>query len=411
MQIIITGIHQRTTPVALRERIAFDVTQRAAALANLRPQVAEAWLLSTCNRVEICALVDDAADPAFLTQFLATWHHLDVADLAPHLYHYSNAEAVRHLFRLAAGLDSMVLGEQQILGQIKDAIHAAEAAGTLGPNLHRLTESALAAGKLVRTETGIARLNLSVVSVAIDLARQTSGALADQHILILGAGHMAELTLKHLHGVASKITILSRTPARAATLAARYGVASAPLADLAAHVATSDVVFSCTSSAEIVITAAQVAHAVAQRTHPLVLLDVAVPRDIEPAVAALPHVVLFDVDGMQAICTANRTTRAAEVDAAEIVVGGEVNKFLAWWTSQRIVPTIRALREHAETIRAAELERTLARLSHLGPNEQAAIGALSAAIVNKLLHQPISALKNPEHGDEMSRALHMLFQL
>lgn len=411
MQLVITGIHQRTTPVAVREQLAFDQESMAAALHALREQVIEACILSTCNRVEIYAVLDDNADPASLARFLGDWHALDFDALAPHVYTYVDGEAVRHLFRLAAGLDSMVLGEEQIMGQIRGAMQAAVEALALGPTLRRLIDGALAAGKLVRTKTGIARLNLSVVSVAVDIARRAGGTLHDRHVLIIGAGRMAELALKHLHAQAGGVTVISRTDTRAAALAERFGAHSAPFAELETCLATCDVVLSCTSAPGLVVNAAQLEPIVSKRETSLVLLDLAVPRDIDPQTAALPNTILFDVDAMQAICDANRKTRAGEVDAAEELVCGEVEKFMLWWTNQKIVPTIKALRERAEEIRTAELERTLARLPNLAPNEQAVIGALSAAIVNKLLHMPIASLKNPQHADELAVAVQRLFQL
>ncbi|KAB8140206.1 glutamyl-tRNA reductase [Chloroflexia bacterium SDU3-3] len=408
MQLVITGIHQRTTPVALREQLAFADADLPAALQALREQAIEACVLSTCNRVEIYATMEDDADPQALAHFLADWHHVDRATVLPHTTTLVGEAAVQHVFRLAAGLDSMVLGEEQITSQIRSAVQAASDAGALGAHLRRMIDNALTAGKLVRTNTGIARLNLSVVSVAVDLARQRFGTLAGRRVLVVGAGRMAELAIKHLHGIAH-VTVANRTAARAEALAQRYGVQSAPYAALPQLLAAHDVAICCTSAPDVVLTAAQVAEAAAHS--PQVLLDLAVPRDIDPAAIALENVTLFDVDHMQAICASNREARAAEVSAAEDVVRGEVAKFMDWWATQRIVPTIRALRERAEAIRAAELERTLARLPNLGPSEQAAISALSAAIVNKLLHSPITSLKNPSEADELAHAVQRLFQL
>lgn len=411
MQLVTTGIHQRTAHVELRERLAFDDATLGAALRELRLFTSEACILSTCNRVEVFALMDDEADPSELALFFADWHHLDANVIAPHLFVKTGEDAVRHMFRLAAGLDSMVIGEEQILGQIRTALQAATDADALGPHLRRMIESALAAGKLARTKTNIARLNLSVVSVAVDLAHQSVGTFDQKRVLVVGAGRMAELAIKHLHGVVAELTVTNRTACRAAVLAERYGVQHAPFEQLATLLHQHDIVVSCTASPGPVFHVEQIAQAAAGRAHPLVLLDLAVPRDIDPEAAALPNVLLFDVDAMQAISAANRAARAAEIGTAEALVCIEVEKFMAWWASQRIVPTIRALRERAEEIRAAEVQRTLARLPHLGPSEQAAIGALSAAIVNKLLHTPIASLKNPHDSDDLVMAVQRLFQL
>ncbi len=412
MQLIVTGIHQRTASVALREQLAFNPATIEAALGSLQQYVDEGLIISTCNRVEVYGILLGTPDATAVQRFIADWHQVDAAEIAPHLYTYTGADAVQHLFRLASGLDSMVLGEEQIMGQLKVAMNVAAVARTLGPLMRRLLDSALATGKLTRTKTGIARLNLSVVSVALDLARQVIGGLSDHRVLVIGAGRMAELALKHLHGGAThSVTVINRTDERAVELAARYGVDAAPYATLEALLAEHDVVLSATASPEPIIDAAMVQRARANNDRQMILLDLAVPRDVSPDVALLPNVKLFDVDSMQAISAANRAARTAEVGVAEQLIQYEADKFMAWWSSQQVVPTIRALRERAEAIRTSELQRTLSRLSHLSPHEQEAIGALSAAIINKLLHQPIATLKDPRKGNELSAVVQQLFQL
>lgn len=413
MQLIITGVHQRTTPITLRERLAFPTATLPEALGALRSFVGEGLIISTCNRVEIYGIVgsEEHADQT-LRRFLAGYKGLAPDDLAPYTFTYSGADAVRHLFRLAAGLDSMVLGEEQILGQLRGAVAAAEEQGLLGNMLHRLTQSALAAGKLVRTQTGIARARLSVVSVALDLARQRVGDLAGQRVLIVGAGRMAELALKHLEDERPRaLSIINRSPERAQALAERFGARAWQCDELETALRAHDVVISCTAAPNVVIEPGLVARAMAGRAAPLLLLDLAVPRDVAREVAALPDVTLFDVDDMQAVSEQNRAARAAEISRAEALVEAEQDRFMEWWATQQVIPTIRALRERAEAIRAAELERALARMPELSEREQAAISALSAAIVNKLLHQPITVLKDPESGTQMAQAVQTLFQL
>jgi glutamyl-tRNA reductase len=357
-------------------------------------------------------MVADGEGEGALLRFLADSHHVALEELVPHLYIHTGADAVRHLFRLAAGLDSMVLGEDQIQVQLKSALAEARAAGVAGQLTTRLLESALAVGKLVRTQTGIARSHLSVVSVALDIARDALGDLASRRVLVVGAGRMAELALKHLRGAAAEsIGVANRTFERAQELAAAYDAAARPFEQLEQAVAEADVVVSCTAAPYIVFSAEMVARARAGREAPLVLLDLAVPRDVDPRAADLPGVRLVGVDDMRAICEANRAARAAEVASAERLVAVEVARFMDWLAMQQVVPTIRALRERAEAIRTAELERTLARLPDLSPREQEAIGALSAAIVNKLLHQPIATLKNPDSGDRMAQVVQQLFRL
>lgn len=408
MQLITIGVHQRTAPVVVRERLAFSDASLPDALRALGQRAAEGMLISTCNRVEVYGM---ASSDQALRRFLAEWHQLAPEDLAPHLYTLAGADAVRHLFRLAAGLDSMVLGEDQIMGQLRAAHAAAQAAGTAGQMLNRLLNSALAAGKLVRTQTGLARNHLSTISVALDIARETPGGLAGRSVLIVGAGRMAELALKHLRGDAPRaLGVVGRTPARAQALAAAYAATAWPAERLEAALAQADVVLSCTSAPETVISAGAVARALGGRPG-MLLLDLAVPRDIDRQATAIPGVSLFDIDDMRAICDANRAARAAEVAGAEALVEGEVAKFMEWWAAQEVVPTIRALRERAEAIRQAEIERTLAKLPELSPREQDAIQALSTAIINKLLHQPIAALKSAGSGQQLAQAVQQLFQL
>jgi glutamyl-tRNA reductase len=411
-QLVIIGTHQRICPIAMRERLAFDAANIQPALRMLRDYADEGFIVSTCNRVEVGGLVAGHGCEQELLRFLGDCHRVAIEELAPHLYIYTGAEAVRHLFRLAAGLDSMVLGEDQIQVQLKSALAEARAAGAAGPLVDRLLQSALAAGKLVRSQTGIARSHLSIVSVALDLARQTSGGLAGRRVLVLGAGRMAELALKHLRDDAPEaIVIVNRTFERAQALADAYSVTAQPSEQLAQAIREADVVLSCTAASEIVIGAELVAQARAGRRAPLLLLDLAVPRDVDPAVAELPGVRLSGVDDLRTICEANRAARATEIASAEELVGAEVAKFVEWWATQEVVPTIRALRERAEAIRTAELQRTLSKLPDLSPREQAAIGALSAAIVNKLLHQPIARLKDPEAGGQLAQVIQHLFQL
>ncbi|HEY7599957.1 MAG TPA: glutamyl-tRNA reductase, partial [Candidatus Limnocylindrales bacterium] len=304
-QLVIIGTHQRICPVAVRERLAFGAATIQPALQALRDYADEGFIVSTCNRVEVGGLVAGAGCEQELLRFLADRHHVAIEELAPHLYIYTGPEAVRHLFRLSAGLDSMVLGEDQIQVQLKSALAEARAAGAAGPLVDRLLQSALAAGKLVRSQTGIARSHLSVVSVALDLARQTYSSLAGQRVLVLGAGRMAELALKHLRDDAPEsIVVANRTFERAQALAETYGVTAQPFEQLARTIGETDVVVSCTAAPEVVIGAELVAQARAGTDAPLLLLDLAVPRDVDPAVAELPGVQLIGVDDMRAICEA-----------------------------------------------------------------------------------------------------------
>jgi len=412
VQLIIVGAHQRTAPVAIREQMAFTEAGLALALQALGQSAAEGFIISTCNRVEIYALLPVGDQGRTLRQFLADQHGLPLEALAPHLYTLVGDDAVRHLFRVAAGLDSMALGEDQIMSQIKAAFTAAQTAGSLGPMTYRLIQAALATGKLVRSDTQLARAQLSVVSVALYLARQTLQSFSNQHVVIIGAGRTAELALKHLKSEPTRsVTLVSRTFERATLLAERYGTQAAPADALASVLTSSDLVISCTSAPDVIISTALATAVHSERaSRPWMLLDLAVPRDIERRVGVLPNVYLHDVDDMQAICDANRSARAAEVSSAEAIVEAEVAKWTAWWASQEVLPTIRALRAHAESIRVVELERVLARLNLTSQQEQA-VAALTSAIVNKLLHHPMAALKTTGGGDQLAQATKLLFSL
>jgi len=397
----------------VRERLAFGAEMIREALLALRQYTDEGFIISTCNRVEVGGLVADGPDgEQALLRFLADWHKVPLDHLAPHLYTFSGADAVQHLFRLASGLDSTVLGEDQVMGQLKTALADAQAAGVTGQHVNRLLHGALSTGKLVRTRTEIARSHLSTVSVALDIAREELGDLRRRHVLIVGAGKIAELALKHLSGQPPRsVVVINRTFARARALAESYGVQALPFEQLEQALRDADLVVTCSASPEVVIGAELVERARQGLVAPLLLLDQAVPRDIDERVKQLPNARLFDIDDIRAICDANRATRAAEVAGAEALVADEVAKFMEWWAAQEVVPTIRALRERAETIRQAEIERTLAKLPDLSPRQQDAIHALSAAIVNKLLHQPITSMKDPDSGGQLARVVQQLFQL
>jgi glutamyl-tRNA reductase len=297
------------------------------------------------------------------------------------------------------------------MGQLTGALGAAHAAGSNGTVLHRLLHNALTAGKLVRSNTGISHNHLSVVSIALDMAEQMLGSLADRRCLIVGAGHTADLALKHLRARdVRNIAITNRTPTRATALADRYDARVWPFEALGAALAASDVVVSCTSAPTTVIDAPLLQRALDQCDRELLLLDLAVPRDIDPRAGAVPGARLIDIDDMRAVAESNRAARAAEAARADTLVAGEVARFEEWFAAQRVTPTIRALRERAESIRAAEVQRTLSKCPALSPHEQQAIEALSTALVNKLLHHPIAALK--QTGDDgVAQLVHQLFNL
>jgi glutamyl-tRNA reductase len=414
MPIIVVGVNQHTASVAVREQLAVSPEAVPGALAAVRTRAAEGFLLSTCNRVEAYAVVEEAAaGAAHLQRVLAARSRLSPSLLGSYGYVHTDTAAVRHLFAVAAGLDSLIVGEDQILAQIKAALETSRAADALGPVLDRLGQRALTAGKQVRSATAISRRHLSVVSVALRLATQQVGDLREQRVLIVGGGQTAELALKHLsRRPPALLTVINRTAARAVALAARYRAEAQPWLALESAVAEADVVVSCTRSSEPVLSSGMVARAVAHRPHHrLLLLDLAVPRDVDPACAVVPGVTLYDLDRLQTISADNRQQRAAEIVRAEVIISEAVEQFLAWWRTRAVVPAIVSLRAQAQAIRDAEVARTLARLPDLTPAETAAVRYLAAALVNKLLHTPMTALKSAPNAAELIVAAQQLFGL
>jgi glutamyl-tRNA reductase len=412
-ELVAVGLNAQTAPVDVRERLAVTPDALPAVYAGLRALAGESLVLSTCNRVEVFALLDAGSTPGDLVGYLLGRVGDDGADLLPYLYSYTDRAAVRHLFRVAAGLDSMVLGEDQILAQVKTALDGARAAGGVGPVLHRHGQEAITSGKAVRTSTAISRHHLSVVSTALRLAVEQGFDWRDRTVLLVGAGRTGELACKHLAGrPPARLLITNRTPERATALAAHYNAEAVPWAARAAALAAADLVICCTGAPDPVLDQGMIAATLAARPdRPLLALDLAVPRDVDSHAAHLPGFHLIDVDHLEAICATNRRHRAGEIAAADALIAEGVARFLAWWQARGVAPTVTALRVHAEAIRDAEVARTLARLSHLTPDDAAAVRYLADALVNKLLHAPVTALKAAPDGPDLAGAVQQLFGL
>lgn len=415
MQLLAVGLDHHRAPLALRERIAVTGDRIVEALAHLRARVSEGFVLSTCNRTEYYAVVGHAeTGTVALAEALRAGSGVTEDEIEPYLEVHAHEAAVRHLFRVAAGLESMVPGEDQILAQIKGAVDRAGKLGVLGATTHRLGASALASGKRVRAGTGIARHSLSIVSVALQMATDALGSLQGRRVLVLGAGATAELALKQLAGRnVSSITVTSRTPERMLALAQSYGAATTPWDARAAAIADADIVLCCTSAPSIVISADDVAAALAPRGTelPLAILDLAVPRDVSPAAGELAGVQLWDIDDLQAICDENRARRAGELTRAEAITEREVERFMTWWTARELAPTISALVRRAESIRDAELARLLPRLGSRDARDEELLRTFAARLVNKLLHEPITMLKDDPEGANMAAVVRALFAL
>ena len=420
MHLLLVGISHRTAPVDLRERVDFSargVPEALRALAK-RGSTREAAIVSTCNRAELYAACDDPAlTRADLEQFISEFNGVGAPEIKPHVYQAGELDAAKHLFRVAAGLDSLVVGEPQILGQVKDAHAAASEAQTVGPVLNRLFHASFAVGKRVRTETGLGAGAVSVSFAAVALARKIFGALEGRSVLVIGAGEMGKLTALHMksQGV-QHVTIVSRTMAHAARTAEAIGGASAaPWDDMDSALGSCDIVITATGAAAPILTKARVETVMRpRRNRPLFIIDIAVPRDVEAAAGEIEQVFLYNVDDLQATVRENLARRASEVDRAEAIVGEEVDKFVHWLRSRGAIPTVVALRQRFEAIRRAELDRLNFKLSTLPPDARARVDEITHLIVEKLLLTPTEQLKAVNDADTVgaySEALTRLFGL
>jgi glutamyl-tRNA reductase len=419
MHLLLVGISHRTAPVELRERVDFQTRGVGGALRALaeRGSAREAVVLSTCNRAELYVACDEAAATRQdLVHFVSDYNGVAVSEVTPHMYDVVDLDVARHLFRVAAGLDSLVMGEPQILGQVKDAHTVASDAHTAGPVLNRLFHSSFAVGKRVRSETGLGSGAVSISYAAVALARKIFGDL-NRNVVVIGAGEMGKLTALHMKAQAVQhITIVSRTMAHAARTAEAIGGASAaPWEDLDAVLSASDIVITATGAAAPILTKARLEAVMwPRRNRPLFIIDIALPRDVEAAAGEIEQVFLYNIDDLQATVRENLARRASEVSRAEAIVNEEVEKFGAWFRSRGVIPTVVALRERFEAIRRAELERLDFKLSALPPDARARVDEITHLIVEKLLLTPTEQLKSLTDADTVgaySEALTRLFAL
>ena len=379
-----------------------------------RQSAAEAVVISTCNRAElyvVCEQPTDAVDD--LVRFIADFHHLPAEQIRPHLYSHIDHEVARHLFRVSSGLDSMVVGEPQILGQIKEAYSVATTVQTAGPLLNKLFHWAFGVGKRVRSETALAEGAVSVSFAAVTLAKKIFGDLNGRRVLVVGAGEMGKLTAIHLkaQGVAA-VVITSRTLAHAQQLAEEVGGTVAAWDTLPQALLDSDIVITSTGSSKPILSKAQVKDAVpASRTRPLFLIDIAVPRDVDPRAAEIEQVFLYNIDDLQSIVRENLQKRGHEVSRAEQIVEEEVSKFATWHRSREAVPTIVALRQRFEAVRRSELERLEPKLSSLPPEARSRVEDVTRLIIEKLLLQPTEQLKRTDDSERVAQYTEALTRL
>ncbi len=406
MQLYTIGLNHTTAPIAIRENVAFSAENLREALSDLTTQNAsEAAILSTCNRTEIY-VQSHHAEP--IVNWLAGYHKLDLNKLQPYTYTLSNHEAVKHAFRVASGLDSMVLGEPQILGQFKQSVKIAQEAGTLGTNLHKLFQRTFEVAKEVRTNTDIGGSSISMAAAAVKLAQRIFGDIKDQKVLFIGAGEMIELCADHFTAQKPKsMTVANRTLERGAALAEKISGKAILLNDLPARLAEFDIVITSTASQLPIVGLGMVERAVKARKHrPIFMVDLAVPRDIECEVAQLDDVFLYTVDDLAQVVADGMENRQSAAIDAELIVATRVESFMHWLKKRDSVSTIKALRDQAEATRQAELEKAL-KLIQKGESAERVLEAMSNALTNKFLHAPSHVL-NQAQGDEHARLEQLL---
>lgn len=418
---LLLGLNHTTAPLDVRERLAFNIEQRAAALLEFRRRFAdcEAVLLSTCNRVELYIGRAAHGHPRAeeMAGFLAEFHSVPVSALRPHLYERSDRAVVEHLFNVASSLDSMVLGETQILGQVREAYDTARALSLAGPILNPLMQRAIAVGKQVMHETPLAEGRLSVASVAVDYASQIFDHFNDKLVLNVGAGKMAGLVLRHFAQLSPrKLLVCNRDIAKATALAQRFGGEVAPFEQLDDHLAEVDVVITSTGSSQPIITKDRFAAAHRRRRYrPVFLIDIALPRDVEAGVGELENVYLYNLDDLQQVVSRTQAGRSGAIDSARAMVTNAVEDFARSHRVRTLGPTIDRLYKRAHALAQEELNRTLNRLPNVSPAEREHLDELARRIVNKLLHDPVHALRRADEShapaDQYLHAMERLFNL
>jgi glutamyl-tRNA reductase len=401
MQLALVGLSHKTAPVEVRERLAFDNDALRLALKSLvgRRDVSEAMILSTCNRVEVVA---ESPDDRLIREFLCEFHQISPDDVSKHLYSLRNADAIRHVFRVAASLDSMMVGEPQILGQVKEAFRIAADTGTVGMHLSALMNRAFAVAKRVRSETGISQSAVSISYAAVELARKIFGDLSGKTVMIIGASKMGELTAKHLkrNGVSS-VLVTNRTFEHAVELAQVFEGAAVSFEHFTDHMDRADIVISSTGAPHFIISrsvAEQIIHR--RKNRPMFFIDIAVPRDIDPTVNEIDNAFLYDIDDLQQVIDENLKERMKEASRAEEIIDSEVQAFCLKMQSREVVPTIVQLRDNLEKIRRDEIERNRRYLKDLSPEQQAAVDHITKSFANKILHTPIEELKRMAHDPD-----------
>lgn len=420
MNLVVLGLNHNSAPVEIREKLSISSAKLGEHLSTLKERVPEAReevILSTCNRVEIYALVSDIKKGvSSLKKFMADYHELDIATLENYTYVYALEEAVEHLFKVSSSLDSMVVGEPQILGQVKSAYKAARELSVTGTVLNNLFERSFSVAKRIRTETGIAENAVSVSYAAVELARKIFGDLSGKTTLLIGAGEMIELAIKHLVAQGVKtVLVANRTYERAVELATQFNGEAVHFDHLHEELKRCDIVISSTGAPHFVVRKELAAKVIAERANrPMFFIDIAVPRDIEPSVNEIDNCYVYDIDDLKSVVESNLAERAKEARKAEEIIRGEVKQFLSWLDHLEVAPTITELRAKAEAIRVMEMEKTVKRLTSVSDKDKETLDKMTAAIVNKILHAPVVNLKKhaeTDDGHSYIQALRNLFEL
>jgi glutamyl-tRNA reductase len=409
-RLVLLGINHNTAPIEVRERLAIPSTRLADATRTLlhQPGIREGFILSTCNRVELLTLQDDTGEAATtqpqtkadLLRFLHEYFAIPPNDIQPHLYEFREREAIRHLFRVASSLDSMVVGEPQILGQVKESYTIAREVGAVSTHLESLLQRTFTVAKKIRSETQIGSSSVSIASVAVDLARKIFGSLQGKTVLLVGAGKMSELAARHLieHG-ASSILVANRTQSRAEKMAANFAsprvqTEAIPFDDLYQEAPRADIVITSTGAPQKIFGRSHGQHFLqSRRNRPMFFIDIAVPRDVDPRMNEVEGCFVYDIDDLQQVAAAHLADRSREAAAAETIVSREVEKYHERLQSRDAVPAIKALQQHAEELRQAELARSQSKLADLTPQQREAVEALTRALTAKLLHPQLTALR------------------
>ena len=415
MKVLVIGLNHKTANVETREKLAFNGVKLEEGMSGLSkiPEVKEVALLSTCNRVEIYTSVSDAVAAAEnIKNFLSSFHNIVRKDFEESLYFHTESDAVRHVLRVASSLDSMVLGEPQILGQLKEVFDFALSKKTTGIMLNKLFKKAISTAKRVRTETKIAENAVSISFAAVELAKKIFTDLSGKSFMLLGAGEMAELAARHLvsNGV-KEVAVVNRTYERACELAGEFNGRVVRFEDFLRELALMDIIICSTGAPSYILVREQMIKVMKERRHrPVFIIDISVPRNIDPEINKISNVYLYDVDDLREVIDCNILERRKEAEKAEQIISEEVEKFIKWMSSLDSVPTIVALRQKAEAIKNEELEKFRGKYPEMGEDRLKAVEYLATAIVNKLIHPPTSALKeDAEDKDEMIAVIKKLY--